>query len=364
MTMTAALREQQVSFDNGKAEAFAGRMVGALNESALVLMTSIGHRTGLFDCLADMHGATSADLAAKAGFSERYVREWLAVMTTSRVVDYDPRQRTFTLPAEHAASLTRAATPNNLAVTSQFLSVSAGVEDEILARFKDGNGLHYHHYGRFHEVMAEDSGQTIVAALFDHILPLVPKVIAQLERGIDVADVGCGGGRALLLLAERFPASRFTGFDLCADAFATAADKATAQGLANLHFKAEDLSKVATLGAFDLVLAFDAVHDQKDPQGLLNTVRNSLRAGGVFLMQDIGGSSRLEGNMESPLGPFLYTMSCMHCMPVSLGQGGAGLGTMWGVELATEMLGRAGFAEVEMKRLPHDMVNAYFVARP
>ena len=363
MTTTATALKSKPVFDDSKAEAFASKLLGALNNSALVLMTSIGHRTGLFDHLANMSPCTSGSLAAEAGLAERYVREWLAVMVTSGVVDYQPATKSYHLPAEHAAFVTRSS-PTNMAVTAQFLGVTAGVEDEIIARFQDGKGLHYHHYGRFHDVMAEESNQNFSGALIQHVLPLVDGLTARMEQGIDVIDVGCGGGGALLILAERFPKSRFSGIDLCADAFASAQELARSKGLSNLDFKELDISGLDTLGSYDLVLAFDAVHDQRDPQGMLNLMRRSLKVNGVFLMVDIGGSSHLEKNIDNPLGAFLYMMSCMHCTPVSLGQGGAGLGTMWGVELASEMLNRAGFSAVQMTRLPHDIVNAYFVARP
>ena len=116
------------------------------------------------------------------------------------------------------------------------------------------------------------------------------------------------------------------------------------------------------VGTYDLVFAFDAVHDQKDPQEMLATIRRSLRDDGTFLMVDIGGSSRLENNLEHPLGAYLYMMSTMHCTPVSLGQGGDALGTMWGIELAMQMLEAAGFGNINVSRLPHDAFNAYFVA--
>ena len=350
-------------FDEAKSEAFADRLVGALGEAALMLMTSIGHRTGLFDTLATMPDTLSADLAKRAGLAERYVREWLGVMVTSRVVTYDPQSQRYTLPAEHAALLTRAASPNNIAVTSQFIGVAASVEEEMLARFRDGAGTHYHTYGRFHEVMAEDSGQTVVAALQDHILPLVPGLTAKLEHGIDVLDVGCGAGRAMLRLSAAFPASRFTGIDLCPDAFAETQIEAAKRDLRNLSFRAQDLSEVSSLGRFDLVTAFDAVHDQKDPQGLLDLVFASLGEDGVFLMQDIGGSRDLAANIENPFAPLLFTISLMHCTPISIGQGGPGLGAMWGVETAQELLAIAGFGQIETHRLPHDPTNAYFVAR-
>lgn len=353
----------QPAFDEPKAQAFAERLVGALGEAVLALMTSIGHRTGLFDALAKLPSATSVDLAGKAGLSERYVREWLAVMVTTGVVEYEPETATYSLPAEHAAFLTRAASPDNVAVTAQFIGVVASVEEEMLARFHSGEGLHYHHFTRFHEVMAEDSDQLVVAALIEHILPIVPGLTGRLERGIEVLDIGCGGGHALLRLAETFPESRFLGVDLCAEAFAGAQAEAARRGLGNLAFEARDLSDADTLGQFDLVTAFDAVHDQKDPQALLTMVRNSLRGDGVFLMQDIGGSRHLENNVGNPFAPLLYTLSLMHCTPISIGQGGAGLGTMWGVETAEEFLAAAGFGDLQTLRLPHDSINAYFVAR-
>lgn len=352
-----------IAFDEAKAEAFAGQLVGALNGAALALMTSLGHRTYLFDTLATLPNVTSEELARKAGLYERYVREWLGVMATSGVVEFEPRTRTYTLPDEHAAFLTRDASPNNIAVTSQFIGVAAAVEEEMLGRFRDGAGTHYHHYGRFHEVMAEESDQTVVAALKDHILKIVPGLDEQLERGIDVIDVGCGAGRAIMELAKIFPASRFVGVDLCEDAFAETQAAAAQLNLSNLAFRAQDLSKLTSLGKFDLITAFDAVHDQKDPQGLLGLVFNSLAEDGVFMMQDIGGSRDLAANIGSPFSPFLYTISLMHCTPISIGQGGPGLGIMWGVETAQEFLALAGFGQIETFRLPHDPINAYFVAR-
>lgn len=363
MSTATALREQIDEFDAAKSEAFAGKLIGAINNAALVLMTSVGHRTGLFDALAAITPCTTLELAAEADLAERYVREWLAVMTTAGVVVYDPKSRTYHLPAEHAAWLTRAAVANNIATVTQMIGVVAGVEDEIVARFRDGAGLHYHDYGRFHEVMGEFTTQDVTANLVERVLPLVPGSAALLEQGIDVVDVGCGAGAALLLLAEKYPRSRFTGLDLCEDAFEVTAETAARKGLGNLVFREFDVSTATTLGSYDLIFAFDAVHDQKDPQEMLATVRRSLRPDGTFLMVDIGGSSYLERNLDHPLGAYLYMMSTMHCTPVSLAQGGAGLGTMWGVELAGEMLAKAGFSRVAMSRLPHDAFNAYFVAR-
>ncbi|MGB1561079.1 MAG: class I SAM-dependent methyltransferase [Sinimarinibacterium flocculans] len=349
--------------DPAQIEAFAGRLGQALNDAALVQMCSIGHRTGLFDTLARLPPSTSARVATAAALDERYVREWLAALVTARVVSYDPHEQTYALPAAHAACLTRAATPNNIAVTCQMMPLMGAMEDRIIDRFRHGGGTCYHEYPRFHEVMAEDSGQTIVAGLFDGVLPLVDGLQPRLQAGIDVLDAGCGRGHALMAMAARYPRSRFTGCDLCEDAIAWATDESRRRGLQNLHFEVRDLSDFASPSAFDFITTFDAVHDQKDPAGLLAGIARSLRPGGVYLMQDIAGSSHLERNLDHPFGTFIYTVSCMHCMPVSLGQGGAGLGTMWGEELAVRMLHDAGFPSVERRLRAEDPLNVYFVAR-
>lgn len=349
-------------FDQHKSEAFAERMVSTLNAGALAIMTSIGHRSGLFDALSPSRPLSSRELAEQTELAERYVREWLGVMVTSGVIDYDPHTKNYRLPAEHACCLTRASSPDNLAVTAQFIGVAAAVEDQILERFKDGQGLHYHHFNRFHEVMAEDSAQLVVSALIEQILPIVPGLMNRLKQGIRVLDVGCGAGRALLRLASTYPESRFVGLDLCEDAFRQTQQQANKQGPNNLQFKQCDLTPQQSLGTFDLITAFDAIHDQADPPAVLSLIRNSLAQEGVFLMQEIGGSRYLENNIDNPFAPFLYTLSCLHCTPISLGQGGVGLGNMWGVETAQEFLHRAGFNQVAMHRLQHDPINAYFVA--
>ena len=288
-------------------------------------------------------------------------------MTTGEIVEYDPSSRRYRLPAEHGAWLTRAASPDNLAVTAQFIPLLATVEDDVVERFRAGGGVPYERYGRFHEVMAEDSGQTVLSSLFTHILALVPGLEERLQTGAAALDLGCGRGRALVQLAERFPKSSFVGYDLSHEAIAFASGQAAERGLANLEFAVRDLSTFdvdAEPGAFDFVMTFDAVHDQPRPLELLKGIRRTVAPDGVYLMQDIYASSNLEENLEHVAGPFLYTVSTMHCMTVSLAQGGEGLGTMWGEQKARELLEEAGFGTVEIHRLDHDPINAYFVVRP
>jgi 2-polyprenyl-3-methyl-5-hydroxy-6-metoxy-1,4-benzoquinol methylase len=353
----------QQQFDQTRAEAFAERLLDALNGGSIAIMTSIGHRTGLFDVMAGLPFSTSEQIASAANLNERYVREWLNAMVVGRIVEYDPENETYHLPQEHAAFLTRAASPDNIAVTTQFIPLMGSVEDGIVESFKHGGGLPYSAFPHFHAVMAEDSGQTVVAALTDHILPLVPGLSERLEEGIDVLDVGCGSGWAINLLARIFPNSRFVGYDFSEEAIARARTDAQEHGTTNVRFKVKDVTALEEKASYDLITTFDAVHDQADPAAVLKGIADALNDGGVYLMQDIAGSSHVHKNMDHPIGPFLYTVSTMHCMTVSLAQGGEGLGTMWGEEKAKELLKEAGFTEVKVEQLPHDFVNSYYIIK-
>jgi SAM-dependent methyltransferase len=350
-------------FDAARAEAFSEKMAGTVEQGAIAVMVSIGHRTGLFDTMAAMPPATSAEIAAEAALAERYVREWLAVMVTARIVDFDPTVQTYALPPEHAASLTRGAPLGKFAVYAQHVALLGAVQDRTLTCFETGEGNAYADYPCFHQIMAEDSGMTVRDALFNHILPLVDGIEARLEAGIEVMDAGCGLGAAMIALAERYPQSRFTGYDLEAEAVDRATASARHAGLSNVRFERRDLTGYDERDRFDLITSFDAIHDQKDPAGLIRGLRGALKPGGTYLVQDIGGSARLEANLDFPMAPLLYAISCAHCTPISLGQGGEGLGTMWGWETAEAMLRDAGFAAVARHVLPHDPMNVWFVAR-
>jgi len=360
MTQTRTERPE-AAFDAAKAEAFGGRLAGMVNEAGLVLMTSIGHRTRLFDVISTLPPSTTNEIAEAAGLSERYVREWLGAMTAGGIVDFDPESKTYRLPAEHAAWLTRAASPQNAAAGAQFLAVLGAVEDEVVEAFRHGRGVPYSSYHRFHEVMAEESGQTVVAGLDAHILPLVPGLVQRLEEGLDALDIGCGAGRAAMHLAARFPESRFAGYDLSEEAIAMANAESKRRGLTNVRFEVRDLAELRDAEAFDLITAFDVIHDQAKPDRVLSNVRRALRPGGRYLMQDISCAGHHHHDRDHVFGPWLYTISCMHCMSVSLAGGGPGLGAAWGKTKALEMLGEAGFGNVRVETLAHDPMNFWFV---
>ena len=344
-------------------EQAADHVADIINAGAVSVMISIGHRTGLFDVLARLPAATSEQIADTAELAERYVREWLAVMVTAGIVDFDPKHRAYRLPQAYAANLSRCGSAGNLAVYAQTIPLMGSIQDRLLTCFETGQGTRYDDYPCFHQFMAEDSMQTVVTPLFDHILPLGGDITHRLETGIDVLDAGCGRGEALMALAERYPASRFKGYDLCADAIAYAKALAGQKELANAVFATMDMTDFNEAGEYDFITSFDAVHDQKDPERLIKSLHRALRPNGIYLMQDIGGSAKLENNLSFPMAPLLYAVSCSHCMPVSLGQGGKGLGTMWGWETAEKMLRRAGFCSIERHVLEHDPMNVWFVSR-
>ena len=193
-----------------------------------------------------------------------------------------------------------------------------------------------------------------VAALFERILPLVPGIEARLADGLDKA---CGSGRAVIAFAHAVPASRFTGIDVSAEAVASSTSLASLQRLPAVRFVQGYAAELHRLGTFALITALDEVHDQPRPARVLRRIHESLRTGGMWLMQDIAGHARLADNREHPLGPFLYTVSCLHGMSVSLAGGGQGPGALWGREQAPEMLGAAGVDSGVVETLPHDPID-------
>ena len=165
-------------------------------------------------------------------------------------------------------------------------------------------------------------------------------------------------------MAKHFPNSRFTGYDMSDEAINRGKELAADGNLSNLNLMAKDIAhQIDDIEKYDLITTFDAVHDQADPAKVLSNIHRALKDDGVYLMQDIAGSSHVHNNMDHPLAPLLYSISCMHCMTVSLSQNGKGLGAMWGKELATQMLKDAGFSRIEVIEQPHDPINYYYIIR-
>lgn len=332
---------------------FSSRLIEVFNSGALALMISIGHRSGLFRVMAELPPAGSEEIAARVGLNERYVREWLGAMVVGRIVSYEPEYDWYLLPGKHAEVLNRSG------AGAQFIPLVGAVEDRLLECFRNGGGVPLEAYERFHEIMAEESGSNVLPRLIGEVLPRA-ELTEHLRVGIDVLDVGCGCGRALNHLACAFPRSRFTGYDSSDKALSVARAEATGD---NVRFERKDVARLSARGGYDLVTAFDSIHAQAEPGRVLDNVYAALRGEGVFLMQEVAASSRLENNVDHPLGALLYTLSCMLCMSVSLSEEGAGLGAMWGHEKAREALLEAGFGSIDVHQLSGDIQNSYFVVR-
>ena len=246
----------------------------------------------------------------------------------------------------------------------QYIALLGSVEGQIVTSFRDGGGVSYSEFHDFQRLMAEDSDNTFDATLLDVTLNLVPGLLDRLRSGIDVADIGCGSGHALNLMGEAFPASRFVGVDISAEGLAAGRREAASRNLSQPHLLDRDAADLGITEGFDFITSFDSIHDQARPDLVLAGIRQALRPDGVYLCVDTRSSSDLAGNLDHPLGPFLYTVSTMHCMTVSLALGGMGLGTVWGEELALRMLADAGFGRVEVRTVEGDIFNNYYVAYP
>ena len=190
-----------------------------------------------------------------------------------------------------------------------------------------------------------------------------PGCVDRLEAGIRVADVACGTGHALVVLARAFPASTFVGYDLDDGAIGRARAEAAGAQLTNVTFEVADAARLDVRDAVRRIFVFDAVHDQVDPQAVLAHIHRALNPDGVFFMKEPHGADSLEDNIGNPMAPLLYACSTLHCMTVSLAHGGAGIGTVFGEQLALEMLAEAGFTSVEVQVAPGDPADAVYLAR-
>jgi len=343
-------------------EAFGNRLVGSYVGAATTLMIALGQETGLFGAAA-AGPATSEELADRAGLSERHVREWLGSVTTAGIFRYDPADRRYHLPVEHATLLTGETAMNQAVLAPMFVQLTRHVP-AVGERFRTGGGIPYDEYRpEFTDHMDMIGRWKYDALLIDAYLPKVAGLVDRLETGTAVADLGCGTGHGLNLMARRFPASTFVGYDFAPDAIDRARAEADEWGLTNVRFEVSDVRRLNSPSTFGVITAFDAIHDQADPAGVLAAARDALIPGGIFFMVDIKASSHLEDNVANPLAPLIYAVSLLHCMEVSLALDGAGLGTAWGEQLACEMVRDAGYVDIEVHDIEGDPFNLIYAAR-
>jgi 2-polyprenyl-3-methyl-5-hydroxy-6-metoxy-1,4-benzoquinol methylase len=350
--------------DPGRVRQFSGEVLSMIVGGLLSFMLDIGYRAGLFEAAARLGSMTSAELADAARLEERYVREWLAAMATGGVFEYDASARRFALPPEHAACLA-GATAQNLAPRSQVVALLGRQVGAITEAFRHGGGVAYEAYQpEFTAAMDDLNRRRYDQLLISGYIGAVEGLSQQLTDGARVLDIGCGTGHCINLMAAAFPASSFTGYDISEPGIAAAWAEARTMGLDNVRFQVHDVTHLPAGEEYDLITAFDAVHDQVDPDAVLRTACAALAPAGLMLVVDVNTASDIGDNLALPLAPYIYSVSVMHCMTVSLAHGGAGLGTAWGHELATTMLQHAGFAEVSILAAPpEDPINCLYVCR-
>ncbi len=323
-------------------EEFAGRVVGDIAATMTTIFCALGDKLGLFRALADEGPATPVELAERAGVNERYVREWLHGLAACGYVELDRETGRFALPEAHAAVLADEGGVWFLGGGYQELVGMLPALHRIEAAFREGGGVPQAAYSED----AYTGMARLTQALFDHHLtgswiPLLPELQRRLGEGVSWADVGCGGGRALIRLAHEYPRSTFVGYDAFAAQIERARRDADDAGVGDrVRFEVVDGSR-GLPERYDVISTFDVVHDSLDPAGLVAGIRRSLTDGGTYLMLEMNCADDPADN-TGPIATLLYGFSVLYCMTTSLAQGGAGLGTCGCPPAVVQELGRAG----------------------
>jgi SAM-dependent methyltransferase len=350
----------QTAIDQTKQEAFVQKVLEDTSATMTTLLASIGDRLGLFIDLAANGPGTSEEVARRTGTSERYVREWLGGMAAAGYVEFDAPTCRFSLPAEHAAALAAEGGPFFYGGIYEMIPALAAVFDQVTEAFRQGGGVRQANY----PLAVWDGLERSSAGWFNNLLlpqwiPAMPAVQSKLQHGVKVADVGCGRGRALIKLAQAFPACRYFGYDMYGPAVDEATARAKVAGVQDrVTFQQVDVSN-GLPAEYDVITTFDVIHDAVDPLRTLRALRRALASDGFYVCLDTNCSDKLEENI-SPLGAMLYGFSVLYCMTTSLAWGGAGLGTLGFHERKVqEMCSEAGFHGVRKVPLENPFNNLY-----
>ncbi|HLK95359.1 MAG TPA: class I SAM-dependent methyltransferase [Nocardioidaceae bacterium] len=330
--------------DVARVEEFAQKVAGDHAVAVNAVLAYLGDRLGLWKALASVPSATSRELSDRSGLAERYVREWLAAETAAGYVEYDPGSFRFRLPAEHAAVLADDSSPAALAGTFELTAGLWASVDRLAHVYATGEGFGWHeHDSRMFSGVDRFFRPLYNSSLVEQWLPAVDGLVARLDRGIRVLDVGCGLGSATLRMAEAFPASTFTGVDYHDESIVRASTTAARAGVQNRARFERAAADDYTGGPYDLICFFDALHDMGDPVAALRHARAELADGGVVLAVEPFANDRLEDNLN-PVGLSYYAASATICVPNSLSQSGqAALGAQAGAGRIIEVFREAGF---------------------
>ena len=354
--------------DNGKAQSRVGELAakvfadlgGATNTG----MIWLGDHMGLYRAMHRAGPLSSEQLAKKLGLSERWVREWLHGQAAAGYIDYQGQGR-FLLSDEAAMVLADEDSPAFCAGGVTHIPQLMGeVLQRIPAAFKSGIGLTYDELGP----EAARGVERLLAPWFRHklvpmALPALQGVVARLERGARVADLGCGGGVALIEIAKAYPRSELHGYDISQYALARAAANKAAAGVTNVTFHDAAIEPMPDDASFDFITTLDCIHDMAQPSDAIRAVRKALKPDGTWFIADIHCGASLEENLQAanPLLPMLYGFSVLCCMSSSLSTAdGEGLGTVgFGAAMAQKMTQEAGFSRFRIHDFDNPL-NAYY----
>lgn len=339
------------------------RFVGMASGAATVFTLAVADRSGLLAVLADGEPRTVEHVAEAGGLQARYVEEILHQLAAAEVLDYDPAAATFTLPAERATVIADDTSPYSMSGWLDMLPTAALFLDDVATSVRDGGGVHPSVFSeRMVKAVDRANAPGTRILLTRRWLPAMPDVVERLESGARVADVGCGAGTAVLTMAAAYPASQFLGIDLDERAIGEARVRAEHAGLENVRLEVRRAEELPVDPPFDLVTAFDVIHDLAQPREALERVREALAPDGTLLMMEPAVRPRLEDNIE-PRVALLYGVSLMYCMTQSLAQGGVGLGTAWGPAKAENLCRSAGFARFRRLEIDNPF-SAFYEVRP
>ena len=332
-----------------KSTQFMLKLVGDVGTALAAGLLFVGDHSGLFKAMAGAGPLRADALAERTGISSRYVGEWLAVMTGAGYVEHDPVADTFALPDEHAMFLTDASSEYYLGGLFQGLPGLLAMTPRLVTAFRTGEGVSFADFGAELPGALEAMNRSVYEnRLVRSWLPTMPEVVARLQAGGRALDVGCGTGVVPLTLAKAFPSATVAGLDFDARSIGIARGYARNAGLGNrIAFHAERVEALPIEPGWDFISTFDVIHDLPDPLGAMKRIRSALNEGGTYLMVEPKVAEQLEKNVQNPFARMLYAMSCLHCVPQSLAQGGPGLGACWGESRARAMASDAGFTRFE-----------------
>lgn len=351
--------------DPKKVEEVADKAIGYLSGAGVSAMVYLGDQLGLYRALSELGPSRSAELAAKSGLHERWVREWLHTQASAGLVRYVGDGR-FELTREQAAVLADEGNPafvgGGFALT---LSLFQRWE-RLFESFRTGRGVPYNDLGADHAVgESRFSSPWMRANLVPVILPGLDGVLPKLIAGAKVADVGCGSGKALMEMAGAYPRSDFHGYDSSELAIGSAKEQLVRSGLRNVTFHVAAAEKLPNDASFDFILTWDCLHDMTDPAGTMRSIRAAIKPDGSWLIVDINGMPTPEENYAHPLGALLYSLSVLDCLSCStFEEGGAGLGTLGLPEsVARKMTAEAGFTRFTVRDFG-SALNSFYEVRP